>query len=112
MLKKYMSLILFSFLFPTLTFSHTTCSKSDSTAIRAAILNYIKKNAAMVPEDITIEKMKCSGAYASAILHPTKPMIDNAGIYLRKNKQWEVLQYGSSFDPAFLKQIPKNIRTY
>lgn len=113
MLKKYLSLTL---LFPALSFAsstiQTTCSQSDTTAIRAAILNYIEKNAAMTPQDITIQKMKCSGGYASAILHPTKPMINDAGIYLHKNAHWDVLKYGSDFDPKFLKQIPKKIRTY
>lgn len=87
------------------------CSSDDSKAIQASIIDYVKKQSAMSPSDINIMSEKCADSYASATVHPTKPVTDDATIYLQNvGGQWKVLSMGTSFDEEFLATIPKEIQ--
>lgn len=114
--KKIFQILLIVTLFaPLLSFAAkmtNACNPRDSSAVQAAIIKYLDNNAGLHSAEITILKTRCSGNYASAIIHPKKPVTDDATVYLHKKKQWEVLSLGTDFDQDLLKQIPKDIRTY
>ncbi len=117
MSKKYFIFIyLFGIFLPALSFAsahvNNRCSEPDSIAVHAAIVNYLDKNSGIPSQDVAILKMQCFNHYASAIIHPKKPVTDDATVYLHKNKKWEVLSIGTDFDKDLLKRIPKRIRTY
>jgi hypothetical protein len=118
MQKKYVSFIfLYILFFPILTFATTTiinikCNKLDSIAIHAAIISYLDKNSSVPSQEVIISKMQCLDQYASAIVHPKRPLTDDAIVYLHKKKKWKVLSIGTDFNADFLKQIPKKIRAY
>lgn len=112
-MKKYFVLILLLF-FSGVNFATPSnqCSQQNKMAIETAVKNYLDKNSGLHFQDVIILKMQCLGRYASLILHPKKPVTDDATVYLHKQKQWQVLSMGTDFDEAILKQIPKPIRTY
>ena len=114
MQKKYLA-FMFLLFFPIFSFAshvNTTCNKQDTFAIHAAITSYIEKNSDMHAQDVTILKLQCLNRYASAIVHPKKPVTDDATVYLQKTKKWKVLALGTDFDRHQLKEIPKQIRTF
>lgn len=93
----------------TLTKFH--CNQKDSAAIETTIKRYLDTNSAVSSHDVTILSKRCVGSYASAIVHPKKPITDQAIVYLHKmNNRWKVMSLGTAFDDKFLAQFPKGIR--
>jgi len=87
------------------------CDKIDLKKIRIAILDYVIKNSIFSANEISLTSEQCVSSYASATVHPIKPVTDDSIIYLRLvNNQWTVVGMGTSFDDAFLAKIPKALR--
>lgn len=103
------------FLIPSLfsqSYASTICNPEDSQVIKSTILKYVEKETAVSPGDIKILYEKCASSYASATVHPVKPITDDATIYLRKTgDSWEVLTMGTSFDDEFLATLPEELRS-
>jgi hypothetical protein len=92
-------------------YASTTCSTEDSKAIKASILEYVGKQTAVSPDNITILSEKCVSPYASATVHLIKPVTDDATIYLHNvDNHWKVLSMGTDFDEEFLATIPQELR--
>ncbi len=79
--------------------------------MRSTIEEYVSKNTSLAAGEIKISAEKCTTSYASAMIHPLKPVTDDATVYLQKEGlHWEVLSLGTAFDAEFLSSIPKEIR--
>lgn len=90
--------------------SNNSCNKKDAKKIDAAVMNYIATKTEIPPNEVTVIDKRCSASYASAILHPKKPVTDDATVYLHKlNHDWQVMLLGTSFDEKFLAQLPKAV---
>lgn len=111
MLPK-LRLTLLLILFTTTCYANqNSCSKTESNLIATEIKHYVDSKTAIASRDVTILNKKCVGSYASATVHPIKPVTDDATIYLHKVKnQWQVMSMGTAFDEEFLKQLPKALR--
>lgn len=89
------------------------CARADAQQIRVAIFAYLNKDSAIAAKDVTLLSERCVSAYASAIVHPVKPITDDALVYLHKvNGHWQVMTLGTSFDEEFLAQLPKELRSW
>lgn len=87
------------------------CKKTDARMLRPIIVEYVTKHSLLTPKDFKILSQKCIVPYASAVIHPLKPVVDDAAIYLHKvGNQWTVLSMGTWFDENFLATIPKALR--
>lgn len=92
--------------------NHSICDKQESLAIKKVILGFINKQSAVAPGDVSILSLKCVSSYASAIIHPKKPITDDAMVYLKKTgHHWTVINLGTGFDEEFLVSLPKELRT-
>lgn len=90
--------------------SPTECNATDSKDIRTVIEDYVNKNTHLTANQINILSLRCMDNYASAMMHPRKPVTDDATVYLqKKGPQWEVLSLGTAFDEEFLSSIPKEL---
>jgi D-alanyl-D-alanine dipeptidase len=88
-----------------------SCDKKDTKAIETAIKKYLNSHSAISAKDVTILSKKCVSPYASAIVHPIKPITDDAVIYLQNiRNHWGVIAMGTSFDEKFLANIPKALK--
>lgn len=86
------------------------CAPNKVKEINRAIKNYIVKTD-VSSKDVTIAAKKCVGNYAYAEVTPNKPITDTAMVYLHKEgKGWKVMNWGTSFDEAFLAKLPKELR--
>lgn len=89
------------------------CARAEAQQIRVAIFAYLNKDSAVAAKDVTLLSERCVSAYASAIVHPVKPITDDALVYLHKvNGHWQVMTLGTSFDEEFLAQLPKELRSW
>ena len=106
-----MTFCMFGFCSHAKTPNKYPCGKNDLQQIRMAILDYVAKNSTLTANEITIVSEQCASSYASAIVHPINPVVDDAVIYLHHvNKDWVVMSLGTSFDDKFLAPIPKVLR--
>ncbi|KTD44402.1 hypothetical protein [Legionella parisiensis] len=86
------------------------CTPNNVKEINRAIKSYIVKTA-VSSKDVTISAKKCVGNYAYVEVAPNKPITDTAMVYLHKEgKGWKVMNWGTSFDEAFLAKLPKELR--
>ena len=103
----------FLFLFVSIAQAQTKypCNSTDAKEIRIAALEYLGKNSAVSPNEVTLLSEQCVSSYASVIVHPIKPITDDAMMYLHKaDSHWEVMTLGTAFDKEFLEKIPKELR--
>ncbi len=86
MLKKIVHAMSFvvATISPLYAASSTECSATDSKDVRTAIEDYVSKNTSVPANEIDINSQKCMNNYASAIVHPHKPVTDDATVYLEK----------------------------
>ena len=88
-----------------------TCAKDDVQAQDIAIFKYIKNHTAVPADSVTLLTRQCVLPYAVAVVHPVKPIADDALIYLQKvDNQWQVIDMGTSFDDDFLAKLPVELR--
>lgn len=91
--------------------ANTYCSEEDSESINIVVLQYIAKEGAVLPENVSVESYKCAGSFGTAIVHSTKPITDDAQVFLKKTgDNWDILSIGTSFDEKFLATIPQALR--
>lgn len=113
---KCLKIITSTLVFLTITFSQayaaaTYCSEEDSESIDIVILQYIAKNTKVLPKNVSVSSEKCAGSFGTAIVHSTKPVTDDAVVFLKKTgNKWEVISMGTSFDEEFLDTIPQVLR--
>lgn len=104
-------LFLFGWISQAQAYNQYPCKKTDFKKIKSVITKYVIKNSALSANEINLSTQQCVSSYASAIVHPIKPITDDAIIYLHKVKnQWVVMAMGTSFDNEFLTKIPKALR--
>jgi ABC-type enterochelin transport system substrate-binding protein len=90
-----------------------SCTETDKKGIENSIKNYLNstKNSALKYKDVTLLSKSCVKGYAKVIVHPKKPITDDATVYLQQDKSnWRVLSLGTFFEPDFLAKIPKELR--
>ncbi|CDZ75785.1 hypothetical protein BN59_00043 [Legionella massiliensis] len=93
--------------------AETSCSETDKKGIESSIKDYLNsdKNSVLTYNDVTLLSQDCAKGYARVILHPKKSQTDDATVYLQQEKgNWQVLSLGTSFEPDFLAQFPKDLR--
>ncbi len=89
----------------------TLCRPADNQKIEQAVKTYLEQNNTISYQEVVILSKRCDHQFARATLHPKKPVTDDATLYLQKVKgRWQVIRYGTDFDPAFLARMPKNLR--
>jgi len=97
--------------FGTIQAQSVTCEKEDKQQLDVAIFNYLKTHTAVPANSVTLLSKQCVMPYAVAIVHPVKPITDDAVIYLQKvDDQWQVMDMGTSFDDDFLAKLPAQLR--
>ena len=91
--------------------AETYCSEEDSESINIVILQYVAKDTAILPENVSVDSEKCADSFGTARVHSTKPVTDDALVFLKKTgDNWEVISIGTSFDKEFLATIPQALR--
>ena len=99
------------FVFGTSQAESNSCTAQDTKKILSAVQCYLSTKTAIHPNDAIISQGKCAGNYARVNVHPKKPVTDDALVYLEKrHDSWQILQFGTSFDPEFLNTLPKELR--
>lgn len=91
----------------------THCSNTEQKELENSLKKYLNdpKNNALPYNEVTLSSKKCVNGYAKVILHPKKPVTDDATVYLQKqNSSWKVLNLGTAFDPEFLAKLPEALR--
>lgn len=92
--------------------AHQPCHEQEIREIKTVVQRYLHQHSSF-SSPVSILSPQCVSTYASAILHPEKPVTDDAIVYLHEvHDQWEVLAIGTHFDMKFLSQIPKELRVY
>lgn len=87
------------------------CPSKDADEIIDTVKHYLDKNTPIHSTDVSVIKLHCVDTYAYAIVHPTKPVTDEAIAYLQKGKDgWSVLNLGTDFEPEFLNKLPEDLR--
>lgn len=111
-MKELLSTLVFLTIFLSQAYATDTyCSEENSESINIVILQYVTKNTAVLPENVSVDSEKCAGSFGTAVVHSTKPVTDDALVFLKKTEDnWEVISIGTSFDKEFLATIPKVLR--
>ncbi len=107
----FFALILFAFNQANAT--ETSCTETDKKGIENSIKNYLNnvKNSTLRYKDVTLLSKNCVKGYAKVIVHPKKPVTDDATVYLQQHKgNWKVLSLGTFFESDFLAKFPKELR--
>ena len=93
--------------------AEASCTETDKKGIEISIKNYLNnsKNSALTYKDVILLSENCIKGYAKVIVHPKKPVTDDATVYLQQDKgDWQVLSLGTFFEPDFLAKLPKELR--
>lgn len=92
--------------------ANISCTETDKKGIEKSINVYLDdgKNSAIFYKDVILLPKGCVNGYAKVLVHPKKPVTDDAIVYLQQvNGNWHVLNLGTFFEPDFLAKIPQEL---